>query len=284
MSAHLITAEARTRRGCVRAHIYGDDYPAEQVRRPTRHVLAMFAGRAPANACGRFLNHRHAERMIRFGQMIFVPAGVGVFGSGPGGAHRMLSYQVDPDASETFRRIEGAWDERDLDRFGDIRCERLAATMRRLGLEIANPGFASDLLIEGMTAMLEVDLIRHLRRDTPLKPQTSARGGLSPYQLRIVDDHIRSWSGDTLTAESLARLVGLSRGHFMRAFRQSTGHTVHDHVERLRIDRAKHLLAQADVPLKQIASQLGFATPSSFSLAFRRATAMTPAGYRRARA
>ena len=47
------------------------------------------------------------------------------------------------------------------------------------------------------------------------------------------------------------------------------------------LERAYALLAQSTIPVKQIAARLGFATPSSFTLAFRRATGTTPACYRR---
>ena len=49
----------------------------------------------------------------------------------------------------------------------------------------------------------------------------------------------------------------------------------------LELRTARTLLRQTDMPLKQIAYQLGFSSPSNFSTAFRRSSGLSPAKFRR---
>jgi AraC family transcriptional regulator len=61
-----------------------------------------------------------------------------------------------------------------------------------------------------------------------------------------------------------------------RAFRAETGYTLGDFVEAGMVQHAHSMLAGTTLPLGEIARQLGFATSSSFSNAFQRATGLKP--------
>ena len=102
-----------------------------------------------------------------------------------------------------------------------------------------------------------------------------AGAGLSSWQLRKIDEVLWHSDGAPPGLSALADLCGLSTRHLMRAFKTATGRTVHAHFEEIRIIGAKMALARR-VPLKQVAQDLGFAGPSSFIVAFRRATGETP--------
>src|SRR3546814_9914264 len=77
-----------------------------------------------------------------------------------------------------------------------------------------------------------------------------------------------------LFRSELAQREGLSVRHFSRLFRVSTGKAVSDYVAEVRIKRAKTLLADDRVLIKEIAYRCGFQSSSSFSSAFRRATSL----------
>jgi AraC family transcriptional regulator len=64
-----------------------------------------------------------------------------------------------------------------------------------------------------------------------------------------------------------------------RGFRANRGRSIGDHVAQCRLDNAKRLLATNE-SVKSIAYSLGFASPSSFCFAFRRATGETPRQFR----
>jgi AraC family transcriptional regulator len=112
------------------------------------------------------------------------------------------------------------------------------------------------------------------------RPRETYRGGLSGSQLRRVVAFMTEHVADNLALDELASLVNLSAKHFARAFRQSTGVPPHRWLIERRIDRAKNLLATADLGLAEIALACGFADQSHFTAAFRRGTGVTPGTYR----
>lgn len=83
-----------------------------------------------------------------------------------------------------------------------------------------------------------------------------------------------------LTNSELARSIGLSPYHFVRAFRNTVGESPYQWLIRQRIDRAKQLLVGSDRLLTHIAIELGFSSSSHFSTTFRKATGCTPSGWR----
>jgi transcriptional regulator GlxA family with amidase domain len=82
--------------------------------------------------------------------------------------------------------------------------------------------------------------------------------------------------GESLTLDDLAGSAGVSRFHFARLFRVSTGSSPMAYLMRLRIGRAKLLLLRGDRSVCDIAAALGFCDQSHFSRTFRRITGQTP--------
>jgi transcriptional regulator GlxA family with amidase domain len=83
-----------------------------------------------------------------------------------------------------------------------------------------------------------------------------------------------------LTVAGLARMAGLSRAHFIRAFRASTGTTPRQYLRARRIDRARELLVRTPMPITTICEMVGFHSLGSFSSLFRRVTGESPAAWR----
>jgi AraC family transcriptional regulator len=106
--------------------------------------------------------------------------------------------------------------------------------------------------------------------------------GLPAWRLRRVIEHVQAHLADELRIATLASLVGLSAGHFQRAFRATTGRTPLAHITHCRVEAAKRLLATGDAPVSTIAAEVGFGSPSHFARTFRAATGLSPGDYRRA--
>lgn len=106
-------------------------------------------------------------------------------------------------------------------------------------------------------------------------------GGLAPWQERRAKEIIDANIDDGLTLDALAVACNLSKRHFTRAFRQSTGMAPYQWLQRRRIDKAKQLLARSALSLGAIAGECGFADQSHFSRAFLRIAGMTPGEWRR---
>lgn len=113
--------------------------------------------------------------------------------------------------------------------------------------------------------------------------QRLARGGLSARAIRRVSDYIAANLDHDVKLEQLAAVAGLSVFHFSRQFKQSLGVTPHRYLMRRRLDRARELLEETELPLSEIALATGFADQGHLTRQFRHASGMTPRSYRRER-
>jgi AraC family transcriptional regulator len=80
---------------------------------------------------------------------------------------------------------------------------------------------------------------------------------------------------------TLARDAGLSPWYFCRAFKKSTGLSPRRWMLMTRLQQARALLADDRRSLTSIAGEMGFASLSHFSAAFKQATGFSPTVYRR---
>jgi AraC family transcriptional regulator len=99
--------------------------------------------------------------------------------------------------------------------------------------------------------------------------------------MRRIADAVEDQPERPPSLSDLAVLCGVSPRHLMRAFKQGTGQTIMDYVEAARLRLALRLLSDTDLPLGEVARQVGFAAPSGFSHAFRRAVGEPPSAFRR---
>ncbi len=108
--------------------------------------------------------------------------------------------------------------------------------------------------------------------------------GLSRRALSRANSFMLDRLGERITLADVASAACVSRAHFARMFRLSTGHTPMAYLMLLRIERAKLLIADGDRPICDIAIALGFCDQSHFSRVFRRATGLPPKSYARLQA
>lgn len=93
-------------------------------------------------------------------------------------------------------------------------------------------------------------------------------------------DYIEMNLGEKIRASDLASLAGYSEYYITRKFKEETGYFINDYLKFVRMERAKLLLQSTDLSILEIAGQLGFATRSYFSQAFREITGMPPTQFR----
>lgn len=74
---------------------------------------------------------------------------------------------------------------------------------------------------------------------------------------------------------------GMSRRGFMKAFSRHVGRTPGSFMRQARIEFAKRLLIEQDLPLKAIAVIVGFSSENTFCIAFNRATGVAPKKFQR---
>ena len=137
---------------------------------------------------------------------------------------------------------------------------------------------ANRLYFEALGAVLAHELVR-LNTGAP-SSVPPVRGGLAAWQQRIAVAYIEEHLGDQIPLAQLAQLVRLSPHYFCRAFKQSFGMPPHRYHTSRRIERAKILLADPTLSVTEIGLTAGFSETGSFSAAFRKATGLTPTGFR----
>ncbi len=81
--------------------------------------------------------------------------------------------------------------------------------------------------------------------------------------------------------EDAARVAFLSPYHFHRLFARAFGETPHSFLTRMRIERARQLLAAEHLPVTDVCLAVGYESLGSFSTLFRAQTGRTPMEFRR---
>jgi AraC-like DNA-binding protein len=93
------------------------------------------------------------------------------------------------------------------------------------------------------------------------------------------------WAGNNIgldmNVEFLARKAGLSRSHFSREFSNEIGLTPVQFVLELKLNKAKELLLNTDMSVKEVARESGFFDAAHFCRQFSKFTGFSPAIYRR---
>jgi AraC-like DNA-binding protein len=108
--------------------------------------------------------------------------------------------------------------------------------------------------------------------------------GLAPHALRRALSYVDGNLDGRLTWEDIAAALGMNHFTLGRAFRASTGMTLHQYVTDRRVHRAQLLLAQGALSIADVALEVGFSCQSHLTTQFRRHTGTTPAAFRRAAA
>jgi len=114
----------------------------------------------------------------------------------------------------------------------------------------------------------------------------AALQGASSEQTRAVRralEHLRDRLDSEVTLDALADHAGTDKFHLCRAFRAQVGLPPHAYLTRLRIMRAKELLAAGVKPI-EVAPSVGLYDQSQLNRHFRRLVGMTPGAYARAHA
>jgi AraC family transcriptional regulator len=108
-----------------------------------------------------------------------------------------------------------------------------------------------------------------------------AIGGLPPKLLRRALERLRSGSDADVSLTALAADAGLSRFHFCRAFKESTGMPPHVWLRLYRVEQAKAMLRDPSLSVIAIALALGYASQTAFAAAFKKLTGVSPTEFRR---
>jgi LacI family transcriptional regulator len=92
--------------------------------------------------------------------------------------------------------------------------------------------------------------------------------------------YLREHACDGITVEDVLANVPMSRSVFERRFARLFGRSPKAEILRARLDRVKQLLAETEIPVKQIALKAGFTHPEYMNVIFKARIGQTPGQYR----
>ncbi|MFV0351933.1 MAG: response regulator [Oscillospiraceae bacterium] len=99
--------------------------------------------------------------------------------------------------------------------------------------------------------------------------------------VRSVKQHISSHYNQPITLEQMAELAGFNASYFSTLFKKETGQTFSEYLQAVRIERAKELLRETDLPISRICEDVGYSDLKHFSATFRKVTGIKPGEFRK---
>ena len=85
-----------------------------------------------------------------------------------------------------------------------------------------------------------------------------------------------------LSISNLANIINVSKSHFHKLFREATGTSPLQYINRVRIEHAKTILKKTDASILEVAFAVGFEDARYFSRLFKKHTGVSPNKYRQA--
>jgi AraC-like DNA-binding protein len=128
--------------------------------------------------------------------------------------------------------------------------------------------------LSGVIHLIERSLHSFLRQEQAALPRTVKKTDLESMQ--HIEQILSSRLEGFPSLESLAHEVFMSTSKLKNLFKQVYGHTLYDYYNKSRLQRARELLTNGQVSIKQAGSEIGFSNLSHFAKAFRKEFGILP--------
>lgn len=146
---------------------------------------------------------------------------------------------------------------------------------------LASPSLGGEQIIKNY---LEIFLINLLRSQTETGNVNSIFIREQEYAVKQISDIIYLLENSvctTLTIDEILKNTYYGRAYLMRLFKKETGCSIMEYFIKLKIDKAKDLLRDNQLSVREISDKLAFNEPNYFTKTFKRITGFTPSAYRR---
>lgn len=248
--------------------------PIDVIVKPNYYWLGLLLLSSPDNGRACFTDRWHPNRFEPIGRVFMLPAHQVVHFKSNCRRSFSIGCEIPTQAIERWFDGEIEWTDSRLKQALNIADPTIHTQLLRLSTEVRAPSFASETLVELISAELVIELARYcLGIEEP-----RAAGGLAAWRMRLIDERLAE-PGDRPSLIELAGLCDMSPRQLTRAFRVSRGCSIGNYIVQSRIEHAKRLL-RTDQNLKSIAPALGFGSTSSFYLAFHKIMGETPRQFR----
>ncbi|KJS07743.1 MAG: hypothetical protein VR73_08090 [Gammaproteobacteria bacterium BRH_c0] len=222
------------------------------------------------------------------GQLMFVPPGATLEWHWSTGRQRAVSCMFDLESIGALGNYDWNWAEVDLSRTLDIRNDYLLLGMRKLAEEAKCPGFASELQIESTLTLMAFELRKQFfagpheahNKELQRSDVHDRDSRLGRAQLQLIHNYIESHLKTDITVADIAQQCNLSPRALATLYKNTTATTLRQAIAQARLDRARAMLSNPRLLIKQVGYECGFRGAAAFVAAFHKATGMTPAQYR----
>lgn len=122
--------------------------------------------------------------------------------------------------------------------------------------------------LETMQASLMNDIVT-VRRNEALRP------------VRVAKQYVREHFREPITLEDVCEAAGFSVSYFSALFKKETGEGFSKYLVRVRMEEAKNLLRETNLPVAEICSRVGYSDRKHFTSVFHKFTGLNPGEYRK---
>jgi len=158
--------------------------------------------------------------------------------------------------------------------------EVITRTGRAMAVELAAEEIGHGEMLDSMVRQLVIHLLRtHLTVRKSDLIELSRAGPVDRRLRRAIEFMHDNYAGG-LSLEEIASAAYLSEYHFARLFKEIIGVTPHVYLANLRLERARKLLAETELPISEVAALVGYHSQSHFTKIFKSITGTTPRAYR----
>jgi len=276
-----IAIEAERKGEAISAQLVRFDIPvptATVLREDDAYMIDMCLTPRPVVAKAGYHRRWGPHRFERLGDIFLIPPGEELFVRSGTNRQASLVCRLRPERIHAIVGQELAWTDQQLAATLDIASATIRALLFRITEEVRHPGLAAGPMMDFLSGELAIELGRYClaRAEQPVT------GGLAGWRLRLIDERLAK-DPSAPTLGELAQLCNISVRQLTRGFRVSRGCSIGDYVEQRQMETAKRLLMNGE-SVKAIAFSMGFASPSSFTYAFRRAVGISPTMFRQRQA
>lgn len=152
--------------------------------------------------------------------------------------------------------------------------EEIYHTLKELVLELDQSGGRGGSMVDLLFCELLLRISR-LRQD-----QLHANQQPSQLYVRRSIEFMHQNYDQSIQVKDIAATVNLHPGYLHRIFKTHTGKTLSDYLTMLRMEKAKMLLGQSDIPIAEVADYVGISSRQYFHLLFKKYTGSTPVEFR----
>lgn len=211
------------------------------------------------------------------GQVLFLPPGTEFQFYHGVSQYKSMICLFDPGVLAPLAGLEWCWEDSLNDDMLNLQSNYLQASMERLAQEVAAPGFASELHTECLLTGIAIDLHRQFLGS---RMPDDCRRKLSSQQIGQLREMLDADPEMGNSIRKLAQMWDMSPRKLSMLFKHTAGLTLRQYVAQSRIRKAKSLLLNHKMLIKQVSYQTGFQNPASFAAAFRKEVGMTPEAFR----